>query len=161
MVSNIYPRIIENKLKSSPYIQEAVCFGQDKPYMTAILNVDMNSVGRWADKKRILYTEYSDLSRNPQVIEFIEQEVTELMGQVPHYARVKKFAILHKQFNADDGELTRTLKVRRKYIEEKYQMLNRWHVFGYSRSSITDSEIESEEEISLQVIQLKIKQEVA
>ena len=51
---NIYPRIIENKLKSSPYIQEAVCFGKDKPYMTAILNIEMNSVGRWADKNRIV-----------------------------------------------------------------------------------------------------------
>lgn len=83
------------------------------------------------------------------------------MGQVPSYARVKKFAILHKQFNADDGELTRTLKVRRKYIEEKYQMLIDGMYSDTQEVQIADSEIESEEEISLQVIQLKIKQEVA
>jgi len=148
---HIYPRILENKLKTTPYIQEAVCFGKDKPYMTAILNVDMNSVGRWADKKRIIYTEYSDLSRNPQVIEFIGQEVTELMGQVPSYARVKNFTILHKQFNADDGEMTRTLKVRRKYIEEKYQMLIDGMYSDIVEVQIADSEIESVEEISLQV----------
>ena len=73
--------------------------------MTAIVNIDLNSVGRWADKQRLVYTEYSDLARNPQVVEFIEQQVTELMSQIPAYARVKKFSILHKQFTADDGEL--------------------------------------------------------
>src|SRR5690606_41833608 len=63
------------------------------------------------------------LSRHPQVVDFIEQEVTKLMSKVPPEARVKKFAILHKQFNANDGELTRTLKVRRKFIEDKYRSL--------------------------------------
>lgn len=157
----IYPRIVENKLKSSPYIQEAVCFGKEKPYMTAIVNIDLNSVGRWADKQRLVYTEYSDLARNPQVVEFIEQQVTELMSQIPAYARVKKFSILHKQFTADDGELTRTLKVRRKYIEEKYQMLINGMYSNFSKVTMGSSEMESIEEISLQVIQLNIKQEVA
>jgi long-chain acyl-CoA synthetase len=157
----IYPRIVENKLKTSPYIQEAVCFGKDKPYMTAILNIDLKSVGRWADKKRIVYTEYSDLSRHPQVVDFIEQQVTELLNQIPSYARVKKFSILHKQFTADDGELTRTLKVRRKYIEEKYQMLIDGMYSDTLAVIMAGSEIESVEEISLQVIQLKNKQEVA
>ncbi|MEI4769750.1 AMP-binding protein [Psychrobacillus sp. FJAT-51614] len=158
---HIYPRIIENKLKTSPYIQEAVCFGKEKPYMTAIVNIDLSSVGRWADKQRIVYTEYSDLARNPQVVEFIEQQVTEIMGQIPAYARVKKFSILHKQFTADDGELTRTLKVRRKFIEEKYQMLIAGMYSDSSKVTMAGSEIESIEEISLQVIQLNIKQEVA
>lgn len=157
----IYPRIIENKLKTSPYIQEAVCFGKDRPYMTAILNVDLNSVGRWADKNRVVYTEYSDLSRHPQVVDLIEQQVTELMNLVPPYARVKKFSILHKQFTGDDGELTRTLKVRRKFIEEKYQMLIDGMYSDTHEVVLTGSELESVEEISLQVIQLKIKQEVA
>lgn len=157
----IYPRIVENKLKTSPYIQEAVCFGKEKPYMTAIVNIDLSSVGRWADKQRLVYTEYSDLARNPQVVEFIEQQVTELMSQIPAYARVKKFSILHKQFTADDGELTRTLKVRRKYIEEKYQMLIDGMYSDFSKVTMGSSEMESIEEISLQVIQLNIKQEVA
>lgn len=158
---SIYPRVVENTLKASPYIQEAVCFGKDKPYMTAILNVDMNSIGRWADKNRIIYTEYSDLSRHPQVVKFIEQEVNELMSKVPPEARVKKFAVLHKQFTANDGELTRTLKVRRKYIEEKYRSLIDGMYSDTQEVKLTGADSESVEEISLQIIQLKIKQEVA
>lgn len=158
---NIYPSIVENKLKSSSYIQEAVCFGKDKPYMTAILNIDLNNMGRWADKNRIVYTEYSDLARNPQVVEFIEQQVSELMSQLPSFSRVKKFSILHKQFTPDDGELTRTLKIRRKFIEEKYQMLINGMYLDTHQVTMTGSEKESVEEISIQVIQLKNKQEVA
>lgn len=158
---HIYPRIVENKLKESPYIQEAVCFGKDKAYVTAILNIDLNSVGRWADKQRIIYTEYSDLARNPQVIKFIEQQVTGLMDQVPPYARVKKFSILHKQFTADDGELTRTLKVRRKFIEGKYQMLINGMYSDTEEVTMAGLEIESVEGVSLQVIHLKTEQEVA
>jgi long-chain acyl-CoA synthetase len=158
---NIYPRIVENNLKASPYIQEAVCFGKDKAYVTAILNIDLNSVGRWADKQRIVYTEYSDLARNPQVIKFIEQQVTGLMDQVPPYARVKKFSILHKQFTADDGELTRTLKVRRKFIEDKYQMLINGMYSDTEEVTMAGLEIESVEGVSLQVIHLKTEQEVA
>ncbi|MFS0576983.1 AMP-binding protein [Sporosarcina sp. 179-K 3D1 HS] len=157
----VYPRIIENTLKSSPYIQEAVCYGKDRPYMTAILNVDLNSVGRWADKNRIIYTEYSDLSRHPQVVEFIEREVTKLMSNVPPEARVRKFAILHKQFNANDGELTRTLKVRRKFIEDKYKSLLDGMYTDSLEVMMTESDREAVEEISLQVIQLKLDQEVA
>ena len=158
---HIYPRIVENKLKASPYIQEAVCFGKDKAYVTAILNIDLNSVGRWADKQRIIYTEYSDLARNPKVIKFIEQQVTGLMDQVPPYARVKKFSILHKQFTADDGELTRTLKVRRKFIEDKYQMLINGMYSDTEEVTMAGLEIESVEGVSLQVIHLKTEQEVA
>ena len=80
------------------------------------------------------------------------------MSQIPAYARVKKFSILHKQFTADDGELTRTLKVRRKYIEEKYQMLINGMYSNFSKVTMGSSEMESIEEISLQVIQLNIKQ---
>ena len=119
----IYPRIVENKLKASPYIQEAACFGENKPFITAILNIDMNIVGRWADKNRIVYTSYSELSRNTDVVKFIEAEVSQLMSHLPEWSRVKKFVLLPKQFNANDGELTRTLKIRRKYIKETYNTL--------------------------------------
>lgn len=158
---SIYPRLIENKLRSNPYIQEAVCFGKDKPYMTAILNIDFNSVGRWADKKRISFTEYSDLSRDVQVIAFIEQQVKELMSQMPPYARIQKFSILHKQFSADQGELTRTLKVRRKFIKDKYQKLIDGMYSDAQRVLLDNSELVSNDEISLQVIHLNGKQEVA
>ena len=158
----IYPRLVENELKSSPYIQEAVCFGKEKPYMTAILNIDMNSVGRWADKNRILYTEYSDLSRNPKVVELIEQQVEQLMSKLPPQNRVKKFSILHKQFTADQGELTRTLKIRRNFVEQKYKALIDGMYSDTQEVSLTSSQTEFiEEEVSLRVIQLKIKQGVA
>ena len=157
----VYPRLVENNLKSSTYIQEAVCFGKDRPYMTAIINIDLSSVGRWADKNRILYTEYSDLSRNPKVVELIEQEVMELMRQLPPHMRVQKFSILHKQFTADQGELTRTLKVRRKFVEEKYHKLMEAMYSDSEEVSLSSSEIESSDEVSLTVIQLDIKQEVA
>ncbi|QUW23335.1 AMP-binding protein [Sporosarcina sp. Marseille-Q4063] len=157
----IYPSMIENKLRASPYIQEAICFGKNNPYMVAILNIDMNSVGRWADKNRIVYTTYSELARDPEVVKFIEKEVTRLMSQLPEKARVKKVAILHKQFNADDGELTRTLKVRRKYIEEKYHTLIEGLYSEVHEVKIMDDGKESAVEINLQVVQLEIKQEVA
>ena len=158
----IYPRLVENELKSSPYIQEAVCFGKDKPYMTAILNIDMNSVGRWADKNRILYTEYSDLSRNTKVVELIEQQVEQLMSKLSPQNRVKKFSILHKQFTADQGELTRTLKIRRNFVEQKYKELIDGMYSDTQEVSLTSSQTESlEEEVSLRVIQLKIEQGVA
>ncbi|WP_431028403.1 AMP-dependent synthetase/ligase [Lysinibacillus sp. LZ02] len=158
----IYPRLVENELKSSPYIQEAVCLGKDKPYMTAILNIDMNSVGRWADKNRIVYTEYSDLSRNPKVVELIEQQVEQLMSKLPQHNRVKKFSILHKQFTADQGELTRTLKIRRNFVEQKYKALIDGMYSDTQEVSIANSHTESvEEKVSLRVIQLKLKQGVA
>lgn len=158
----IYPRLIENELKSSPYIQEAVCFGKDKPYMTAILNIDMNSVGRWADKNRILFTEYSDLSRNPKVAELIEQEVEQLMAKLPSHQRVRKFSILHKQFTADQGELTRTLKIRRNFVEEKYKELIEGMYTDSQEVSLTALQKETiDEEVSLRVIQINMGPGVA
>ena len=119
----VYPSLVENKLKVSPYIQEAIVFGQDRPYLTAILNIDMTNVGRWADNEGIGYTTYEDLSQRKQVIELIESEVNRLVQKLPEKAHVKKFVILTKPFTADEGELTRTLKVRRKFIAEKYKQL--------------------------------------
>ncbi|MCZ2257361.1 AMP-binding protein [Sporosarcina sp. G11-34] len=157
----VYPSMVENKLRASPYIQEAICFGKDSPYLTAILNIDMNNVGRWADKKRIIYTTYSELARDAEVIEFIEEEVAKLMSQLPEKARIKKFAILHKQFNANDGELTRTLKVRRKHIEDNYESLIAGLYSEAGSVNILDDTKETPEEINLQIIKLVMKQEVA
>lgn len=119
----IYPRLIENKLKSSPYIVEAVCFGRDKPYITAMINMNWNSIGRWADKQRIAYTDYGDLARNAKVIEFLEKQVSLLMEDFPSFARVEKFTLIHRPFSIEEGELTRTYKIRRKFIEDRYRIL--------------------------------------
>lgn len=148
----IYPRKVENILKGSPYIQEAVCYGKDKPYITALLNINMNSIGRWADKKRIIYTEYADLAGHPEVIEFIEQEVEKIMEGLPPEMQVRKFLILDKQFTANDGELTRTLKVRRKFIYDQYKELVEGMYKESPAAKAEGSGLESSEEVSLQMI---------
>lgn len=158
--ATIYPRLIENVLKSSPFIQEAVVFGKNRPYLTALININMATVGRWADKNRIIYTEYSDLSVNNKVTKLIEEEVKNLMNELPPKERVKKFAILHKQFTADEGELTRTLKIRRNFVEEKYKELIEGMYSDSEEIPVCISEVE-QEEIHLRVIQLAQNPEVA
>ena len=156
----IYPRLIENKLKSSPYIQEAICYGKNKPYLTAILNIDMNSVGRWADKKRISYTEYSELSTKIEVIDLVEAEVRNLMMELAPNERIKKFVILNKQFTADQGELTRTLKIRRNFVEEKYQKIIDALYSNTLDVSLSTSH-NNEPNENLQIVHLSNSEEVA
>jgi long-chain acyl-CoA synthetase len=152
----IYPHKIENIIKSSPYIQEAVVVGKNRPFLTALINIDMTTVGRWADKRRIIYTEFSDLSVNKDVIEFIEQEMIRLMDELPPQERVKKFILLPKQFTADAGELTRTLKIRRNHVENTYKDLID---AMYSNNGTVQVRI-SEAEIPLRIIQLERNLEV-
>lgn len=115
------PQYIENKLKFSPYIKEAVAIGQGRPYVTAILNIDMANVGRWAETNQIAYTTYTDLSQKREVRELIRGEVARINGELPEHARVRRFVLLYKELDADDEELTRTRKVRRGFIAEKYR----------------------------------------
>jgi long-chain acyl-CoA synthetase len=117
------PQFIENKLKFSPYIQEAVAIGRDRPYVVAIINIDMANVGRWAEKNQLVYTTYSDLSAKPEVIQLIQEQVNEINKTLPEKARVKKFVLLYKELDADDEELTRTKKVRRQFVAKKYAAL--------------------------------------
>ncbi|WP_282171960.1 AMP-binding protein [Cytobacillus firmus] len=117
------PQFIENKLKFSSFIQEAVAIGKDRPYVVAMINIEMKNVGRWAEKNQISYTTYTDLSSKPQVLELIEKQVQEINQTLPEKARVKKFVLLYKELDADDEELTRTKKVRRQFVAKKYQAL--------------------------------------
>ena len=117
------PQFIENKLKFSPYIKEAVVFGDQKPYLTAFINVDPQTVGKWAEDNRIAYTTYIDLSQKPQVAELIRKEVGAVNKGLPEHLRIKRFVLLYKLLDADDDELTRTGKVRRKFIMQRYQPL--------------------------------------
>ncbi len=117
------PQYIENKLKFSPYIKEAVVFGKQKPFVTAFINIDFENVGKWAENHQIPYTSYTDLSQKPEVYELIRKDVEKVNKQLPEAARIKRFLILHKQLDADDQELTRTNKVRRRFIEQKYKDL--------------------------------------
>jgi long-chain acyl-CoA synthetase len=114
------PMYIENKLKFCPYIVEAVVLGHEKPYVTAMICIDFKHTGKWAEDRRIGYTTYTDLAAKPEVYDLIEREVVRVNSSLPDGARIKKFLLLYKELDADDEELTRTKKVRRKFINEKY-----------------------------------------
>jgi long-chain acyl-CoA synthetase len=114
------PQFIENKLKFSPYIKEVVSVGQDRPYVAAMINIDMDNMGRWAEKQRVAYTTYIDLAQKPEVYDLISREVDRVNSDLPDTTQIRRFLLLHKELDADDEELTRTRKVRRGFVAEKY-----------------------------------------
>ncbi len=114
------PMFIENKLKFCPYIVEAVVLGHQQDYVTAMICIDYKHVGKWAEENRINYTTYSDLAGKPEVYDLIEREVVRVNETLPEKARISKFLLLYKELDADDEELTRTKKIRRRFISEKY-----------------------------------------
>ncbi len=114
------PQFIENKLKFSQYIKEAVVIGKDRPYVVAMINIDFANTGKWAENNQIAYTTYTDLSQKGEVTKLIRAEVERVNKDLPEAARIKRFVLLHKELDADDEELTRTRKVRRGYVNEKY-----------------------------------------
>ena len=117
------PDFIETRLKFSPYIKEAVIFGEGRPYITALVNIDMGNVGNWAEERMIPYTTYTDLSQQPKVEELITGEVKQVNDQIPDVMKVRKFILLYKMLDADDEELTRTGKVRRRFVYGLYLKL--------------------------------------
>ena len=114
------PMFIENKLKFCPYIVETVVLGHEQDYVTTMICIDYKHVGKWAEDQRISYTTYSDLASNRQVYDLIEREVVRVNRTLPEKARIQKFLLLYKELDADDEELTRTKKIRRAFISEKY-----------------------------------------
>ena len=114
------PQFIENRLKFSPYIKEAVVMGQDKPYLTALVCIDQGIVGKWAERQKISYTTYTDLSAKPRVYDLLQREIDKVNQTLPSAAKIRKFVLLYKELDADDEELTRTRKVRRSFVEERY-----------------------------------------
>jgi len=119
--STCAPQYVENKLKFSPYIKEAVALGQGRPYVVALLNIDMANVAKWAELHGSGYTTYGDLAAKPQVYELIAEYVARVNSALPLAATVRRFVLLHKELDADDEELTRTRKVRRATIAERYR----------------------------------------
>jgi len=117
------PQFIENKLKFSPYIKEAVVIGDKRDYITAILNIDMGIVGKWAEENKIAYSTYTDLSSKDEVYSLIAAEVKRVNDTLKKEHKINKFLLLYKELDPDDGELTRTRKVRRSFINEKYKEL--------------------------------------
>ena len=114
------PQFIENKLKFSQYIREAVVFGGDWPFVTAMISIDFGNVGKWAEDHKTAYTTYTDLSQKSNVYELIRQDVERTNADLPEAAQIKRFLLLYKELDADDAELTRTRKVRRTFVVERY-----------------------------------------
>jgi long-chain acyl-CoA synthetase len=114
------PMYIENKLKFCPYIVEAVVLGHEKSYVSAMICIDFKHTGKWAEERRLVYTTYTDLASKPEVYDLIEGEVIRVNRTLPEKARIRKFLLLYKELDPDDEELTRTKKLRRKVINEKY-----------------------------------------
>ncbi len=122
------PKYIENKLKFSPYIKEAVCVGQGQSYVGALINIDLAAVGNWAERQQIPYTSYADLAQKPEVYDLIHPEIVRVNRSVQEEEhlrglRIRKYLILHKELDADDQEVTRTRKLRRRLIAERYSAL--------------------------------------
>ncbi|MEQ8966104.1 MAG: long-chain fatty acid--CoA ligase [Azospirillaceae bacterium] len=114
------PQFIENKLKFSPFVAEAVILGHERPYLAAIVCIRYSIVAKWAEKRRLSFTTYTDLSSKPEVYAQIRAEVEAVNATLPEAQRIRKFLLLYKELDADDGELTRTRKVRRGVINDKY-----------------------------------------
>ncbi|MBM3219294.1 MAG: long-chain fatty acid--CoA ligase [Candidatus Rokubacteria bacterium] len=114
------PQFIENKLKFSPYIREAVAFGHERPFVTAMIAIDMNTVGTWAERRSLPYTSYMDLSQKPEVGGLLREEIAKINETLPEATKIRRFLLLTKDLEADDAEMTRTRKVRRRYVAEKY-----------------------------------------
>lgn len=114
------PQYIENKLKFSPYIAETVVLGDNRDVLAAMICIRFSIISKWAEKKRISFTTYTDLSSRPEVYEMIRKEVEAVNATLPPAQRISRFLLLYKELDADDGELTRTRKVRRSVINEKY-----------------------------------------
>jgi long-chain acyl-CoA synthetase len=136
------PKYVENKLKFYPNIKEAVCFGDGRDYVACFVNIDLVAVSNWAERNGVTYGSYQELAGHPRVYEMIERHVDEvnrslasepLMGG----AQIKRFLILHKELDPDDGELTRTQKVRRGFIAERYAPLIQALYDGSTESDIS------------------------
>lgn len=122
------PQFIENKLKFFPYIKEAVCFGDKRSMACAFVNIDIQAVGNWAEKRNLPYSGYIDLAGKPDVYGLIQQCVEQVnadLAKEPHLAdsQIHRFLVLHKELDPDEDELTRTRKVRRSFVAQKYAVL--------------------------------------
>jgi long-chain acyl-CoA synthetase len=115
------PQYLETRLKFSPFIQEAWVIGDKRPYIAAVMCIDYAVVGKWADERKINYTSYQELSQKPEVYDLVQKQIEESNKDLPEPARIQRFVNLYKVFDADDEELTRTSKLRRAFVENRYK----------------------------------------
>jgi long-chain acyl-CoA synthetase len=114
------PNYIENRLKFSPYVKDVAVLGKGRDELAAIVCIDKEPVGHWAEMRGISYMSYADLSQKPEVIDLVTQAVHRVNTTLPEPLKLRHFVSLHKEFDADDGEITRTRKLRRNVVEERY-----------------------------------------
>ena len=142
--SRFSPMFLESRLKFSPYVKDAWVLGHQRPFAAAVICIDGSVVGKWAEDNHIASTGYQELSQNPQVHALIQSEIRRANAQLPAAARVQRFLNLYKEFDADDEELTRTRKLRRAFLEERYQDLVQAIYAGEERvgmgTTITDED---------------------
>jgi long-chain acyl-CoA synthetase len=118
------PQYIEGRLRFSPYIKDAmVVGGKDRGFVGAIVNIDFAMVGKWAERNSLPYTTFVDLSQKNEVADLVQKDLLRVNSYLPEASRVKKFVLLHKEFDADEAELTRTRKLRRDFVEQRYKDL--------------------------------------
>jgi long-chain acyl-CoA synthetase len=115
------PQYLETRLKFSPFIQEAWVVGDQRDYVAAVMCIDYSVVGKWADEKKLNYTSYPELSQKAEVYDLVEKQIRESNRDLPDVAKIRKFVNLYKVFDADDEELTRTSKLRRAFVENRYR----------------------------------------
>jgi long-chain acyl-CoA synthetase len=117
---NITPAFIENKLKFSPYIQDAVVIGERRKFLVALILIDEDNVTKYAQDNRIPFTTFADLTANPEINKLIEHEVTAVNKTLSQVESIKKFALLPRRFYEEDGDVTPTKKVKRRFVEKRY-----------------------------------------
>jgi len=115
------PQYLETRLKFSPYIRDSWVIGDKKDYISAVLCIDYSVVGKWADEKKLNYTSYQELSQMPEIYDLVEKQIRQANKDLPDVAKVVKFTNLYKELDADDDELTRTRKLRRGFVEKRYE----------------------------------------
>lgn len=135
------PKYIENKLKFYPNIREVVAYGDQRDFVAVMINIDLTAVGSWAERNNVVYASYQELAGHPLVYDMIERHVAEVnrslaADKVMAGAQIKRFLILHKELDADDGELTRTQKVRRGFIADRYSTLVKALYDGASEADV-------------------------
>ncbi len=131
------PQFFENKLKYSPCIREAVAFGHERPFVAAMIAIDLNTVGNWAERRGLAYTSYMDLSQKAEVRELIAEEIRKGNQTLPDSTKIRRFLLLNKDLEADDAEMTRTRKVRRRFVAEKYATVIDAFYSGQSEVDLT------------------------
>jgi long-chain acyl-CoA synthetase len=122
------PKYIENKLKFSPYIKESVAHGMNRDFVAVFIDIDYGAVANWAERRHLGFTSYTDLAQKLEIYDLIYDEIVRVNKSLSQdeklkNSQIKRYLLLHKELNPDDGEITRTRKVRRRFIAEKYEPL--------------------------------------